>query len=164
MEATGGGSGAKAGVAGFAGGSRDPRAARLVFLGSCAALAVALLVQTYLAGVAAMTDPSWWDLHRAWVNVFQWLVLLPVASAVLARYPKWLVGMSVLPVVLIYSQYVWIELAREAAWAYASGAHAANALVLFGSTVFLLAAAPYAVAPRPRRPTPPGLADGSGQR
>lgn len=154
----------EAGMAGFAGRSRGRRAARVVFLGSCAALAVALLVQTYLAGVAAMTDPSWWDLHRAWVNVFQWLVLLPVASAAAARYPKWLVGASVLPVVLIYSQYVWIELAREAAWAYAFGAHAANALVLFGSTVFLLAAAPYAGSPRPRRPTPPGPADGSGHR
>ena len=43
-------------------------------------------------------------------------------------------------------------------------AHAANALVLFGSTVFLLAAAPYAGSPRPRRPTPPGPADGSGHR
>lgn len=161
---TRGGSGAKAGMARSPGGFRSPRAARLVFLGSCAALAVALLVQTYLAGVASTTDPSWWDLHRAWVNAFQWLVLLPVASAVLARYPKWLVGASVLPVVLIYSQYVWIELAREAAWAYAFGAHAANALVLFGSTVFLLAAAPYAASPRPRHPALPGPVNGSGYR
>jgi hypothetical protein len=105
------------------------------------ALAAALLIQAFLAGMAAMTDPGWWNLHRAWVGVFQWLVLLPPACAVLARYPRWLTGASTLPIMLIYLQYVWAELGRDGVWSYGLGVHAASALVLFGTAVSLLAAA-----------------------
>ena len=122
-------------------GSRRQHLARAGFVGSCATLSVALLMQAFLAGVAAMTDPGWWELHRAWVGIFQWLVLLPPSCAVLAGYPRWLAGASVLPVVLIYLQYIWAELGREGTWAYALGIHAASALLLFGTTIVLLAAA-----------------------
>ncbi len=44
---------------------------RVGFLGSCTVLLIALLVQAFLAGVAAMTDPSWWELHKAWAHAFQ---------------------------------------------------------------------------------------------
>lgn len=115
--------------------------ARVMFPGSCAALAGALLVQAFLAGVATMTDPGWWELHRAWVTIFQWLVLLPPMCAVPARYPRWLTGASALPLMLIYLQYVWAELGRDGTWAYGLGFHAAGALVLFGTTTFLFAAA-----------------------
>lgn len=122
-------------------GSRGRRFARAAFLESCAALAVALLVQAFLAGIAAMTDPSWWELHLAWVNIFQCLVLLPPACAVLARYPKWLIGASALPILLLYVQYVWAELGLQGTSAYGLGIHAAGALVLLGTTAFLFAAA-----------------------
>lgn len=127
--------------------SRGRRLARTAFLGSCAALGTALLVQAFLAGVAAMTDPSWWGLHLAWVHTFQWLVLLPPVCAVLAGYPRWLAWASALPVVLIYLQYVWAEFGRDGTWAYGLGVHAASALLLFGTTLALFAAA-LAAAPR----------------
>jgi len=90
------------------------RLARRTFLGSCALLLAALLGQAFLAGVAAMTDPGWWELHKAWVHAFQWLVLLLPACAVLAGYPRRLIWASTFPVVLIYLQYVWAELGRAA--------------------------------------------------
>ena len=127
--------------------SRGQRLARAAFLGSCAALGSALLVQAFLAGVAAMTDPSWWGLHLAWVHMFQWLVLLPPACAVLAGYPRWLLWASALPVVLIYLQYVWAEFGRNGLWAYGLGVHAASGLLLFGTTMGLFAAA-FVAAPR----------------
>jgi len=108
-------------------------------------LTIALLIQAFLAGVAAMTDPSWWELHRAWVNIFQWLVVLPPACAVLARYPRWLTATNILPIVLIYLQYVWAEFGRDGAWAYALGVHAASAMVLFATSMFLLAAALFII-------------------
>jgi len=43
---------------------------RVGFLGSRTVLLIALFVQAFLAGVAAMTDPSWWELHKAWVHAF----------------------------------------------------------------------------------------------
>jgi len=121
---------------------------RVGFLGSCTVLLIALFVQAFLAGVAAMTDPSWWELHKAWVHAFQWLVLLPPACAVLAGYPRRLIWASALPVVLIYLQYVWAELGRDGTWAYGLGVHAASAMLLFGTTVALLAAALLAAPPR----------------
>lgn len=127
--------------------SRGHRLARTAFLGSCAALGAALLMQAFLAGVAAMADPSWWGLHLAWVHTFQWLVLLPPACAVLAGYPKWLVWASAFPVVLLYFQYVWAELGRDGTWAYGLGVHAASGLLLFGTTAVLFAAA-LGAAPR----------------
>ena len=127
--------------------SRGHRLARVAFLGSCAALGAALLVQAFLAGVAAMTDPSWWGLHLAWVHTFQWLVLLPPACAVLAGYPRWLLRASALPVVLLYLQYVWAEFGRDGTWAYGLGVHAASGLLLFGTTAVLFAAA-FVAAPR----------------
>ena len=127
--------------------SRSQRLARTAFLGSCAASGIALLVQAFLAGVAAMTDPSWWGLHLAWVHTFQWLVLLPPACAVLAGYPRWLMWASALPVMLLYLQYVWAEFGRDGTWAYGLGVHAASGLLLFGTTMVLFAAA-LAAAPR----------------
>ena len=127
--------------------SRGQRLARAAFLGSCAALGGALLVQAFLAGVAAMTDPSWWGLHLTWVHAFQWLVLLPPACAVLAGYPRWLLWASALPVVLIYLQYVWAEFGQNGLWAYGLGVHAASGLLLFGTTMGLFAAA-FVAAPR----------------
>ncbi len=127
---------------------RSRRMARAGFLGSCAVLLVALLGQAFLAGVAAMTDPSWWELHRAWVHAFQWLVLLPPACAVLAGYSRRLMWASALPVVLLYLQYVWAELGRDGTWAYGLGVHAASALLLFGTMGALFAAALAAAPPR----------------
>lgn len=109
----------------------------------------ALLVQAFLAGVAAMTDPGWWTLHLAWVNVFQWVVLLPPVCAALAGYPKWLIGASALPIVLLYLQYVWAELGLRGVWTYGLGVHAASALLLFATAAFLCAAG-FAVAPTRR--------------
>jgi len=127
---------------------RGRRMVRVGFLGSCTVLLIALFVQVFLAGVAAMTDPSWWELHKAWVHAFQWLVLLPPACAVLAGYPRRLIWASALPVVLIYLQYVWAELGRDGTWAYGLGVHAAGALLLFGTTMTLFAAALLAAPPR----------------
>ncbi len=124
------------------------RLARRAFLGSCALLLAALLGQAFLAGVAAVTDPGWWELHKAWVHAFQWLVLLPPACAVLAGYPRRLIWASTLPVVLIYLQYVWAELGRDGTWAYGLGVHAASALLLFGTTMALFVAALRATPPR----------------
>lgn len=122
--------------------------ARWAFLGSCGLLLAALLGQAFLAGVAAMTDPGWWELHKAWVHAFQWLVLLPPACAVLAGYSRRLIGVSALPVVLIYLQYAWAELGRDGTWAYGLGVHAASALLLFGITTALFVAALRAAPPR----------------
>lgn len=117
------------------------RFARVLFLASATALALALLVQAFLAGIAAMADPSWWEFHRTWVHIFQWLVVLLPASALAAGFPRWLKWASAVPVVIIYFQYTWAELGREGLWAYGFGVHAVAAFILFATVILLLAAA-----------------------
>ena len=46
-----------------------------------ALLTICLLAQFFIAGIAAMTDPSWWTYHSDWVAIFQWLVIpLPILA------------------------------------------------------------------------------------
>jgi len=46
-----------------------------------ALLTICLLAQFFIAGVAAMTDPSWWTYHSDWVAIFQWLIIsLPILA------------------------------------------------------------------------------------
>jgi Family of unknown function (DUF6220) len=72
-----------------------------------AVLTLCLLVQFFIAGMAAMTDPGWWTYHSAWVAIFQWLVVpLPILA--------WLSGASrgrrtlfaTIPLLQVALQYV----------------------------------------------------------
>ena len=101
-------------------------------------LGLALLVQAFTAGMAAIADPEWWQSHVAWVHTFQWLVVMvPVgaAAAPVARRAKWA---SVTPLLLMGLQYVLAHRAIEGSFPIGFGLHAANALLLFGITMYLL--------------------------
>ena len=120
---------------------RGRRLARIGFVATCGALVLALLGQAFLAGMAAMTDSAWWEWHKAWVNLWQWLILLLPVLALLTRYPWRWAWLSVLPVPLLYLQYVWAETGRAGSLPYAFGLHAMGALGLFGTSTLLLALA-----------------------
>jgi hypothetical protein len=52
-----------------------PFLSRILLRTLSALLTICLLVQFFIAGMAAMTDPGWWTYHSAWVAIFQWLVI-----------------------------------------------------------------------------------------
>jgi hypothetical protein len=79
-----------------------------------ALLTICLLVQFFIAGMAAMTDSGWWTYHSNWVAIFQWLVIpLPILA--------WLGGpararrtlFACIPLLQIALQYVLAHRAIE---------------------------------------------------
>ena len=93
-------------------------------------LAGALLVQFFIAGMAAMTNPAWWDYHRAWVAAFQWLVLpLPFLGWAAMLGWRWTM-FAALPIVQIALQYVLVHRALEGRLGIGVGLHAVNAALM----------------------------------
>lgn len=93
-------------------------------------LALSLLVQFFIAGMAAMTNPQWWDYHRVWVAVFQWLVVpLPILGRV-AMLGWRRIALAAVPIVQIALQYVLVHRALEGRLAIGVGLHAVNAALM----------------------------------
>ena len=56
-----------------------PATANLLLRFLSGLLTVSILIQFFIAGMSSLTAPDWWNYHKIWVNIFQWLVLpLPV--------------------------------------------------------------------------------------
>ncbi len=88
-----------------------------------------------------MTDPAWWETHLAWVRIFQWLVLVAPASAVLSNMSRRTKWMSIAPLLLIGLQYVLAHRGMDGTLPIGLGLHAATAMLLFAVACFLAAAA-----------------------
>jgi hypothetical protein len=104
---------------------------RMLLRGLSAILIVCLLVQFFMAGMAAMTDPDWWTYHSNWVSIFQWLVVpLPVFA--------WLGGcprgrrtlFASIPLLQIALQYVLAHRAIDGRLVIGLGLHAVDAALL----------------------------------
>jgi mercuric ion transport protein len=112
--------------------------ARVAVVPVAALLALSVLVQAYLAGFAAVVDADYWNLHKSWIAIFQWLsVLLVLVTWAGRRDPttRWL---SFVPIVLIAAQYSSIHLALGHGVSWLAGLHAVIAFVLFGALVLLV--------------------------
>ena len=105
-----------------------PFLSRVLLRSLSALLTICLLVQFFIAGMAAMTDPEWWTYHSAWVAIFQWLVVpLPILA--------WLGGpprgrrtlFACIPLLQIALQYVLAHRAIEGRLAMGLGLLALDA-------------------------------------
>ena len=105
---------------------------------SSALLALALLGQAFTAGMAAITDPDWWQAHLVWVHAFQWLVLIVPVSAVAAPVPGRVKGVSLGPLFLMGLQYVLAHRGMDGRFPIGLGLHAAGGFLLFGAVLYLL--------------------------
>ena len=96
-----------------------------------ALLLVALLVQFFIAGMAALTNPGWWAYHQQWVAVFQWLVVpLPVLAWLAGPPRRYRVPLGCVPLVQIGLQYVLAHRAIDGRWPIGLGLHAVDAAVM----------------------------------
>jgi Family of unknown function (DUF6220) len=93
-----------------------PLLPRMLLRTLSALLTICLLVQCFIAGMAAMTDPGCWTYHSDWVAIFQWLVIpLPI--------PAWFGGpargrrtlFACIPLLQIALQYVLARAQSKAA-------------------------------------------------
>jgi len=116
---------------------------------SSALLALALLGQAFTAGMAAITDPGWWQAHLVWVHAFQWLVLIVPVSAVAAPVPGRVKGVSLGPLFLMGLQYVLAHRGMDGRFPIGLGLHAAGGFLLFGAALYLL----FATSARSRGPS-----------
>ena len=108
-----------------------PFLSRMLIRTLSALLTICLLVQFFIAGMAAMTDPGWWRYHSNWVAIFQWLVIpLPILA--------WLGGparaqrtlFACVPLLPIALQYVLAHRAIEGRLTIGLGLHALDAGLL----------------------------------
>jgi len=96
-----------------------------------ALLTICLLAQFFIAGVAAMTDPSWWTYHSDWVAIFQWLVIPLPILAWLGGHPRGRRTLfACIPLLQVALQYVLAHRAIEGRLAIGLGLHALDAGLL----------------------------------
>lgn len=108
-----------------------PGPARMLLRGVAALLGIALLVQFFIAGTAAMTNPDWWPYHQTWILYFQWLVVpLPVLAWLVGPPRRRRVTLACLPLVQIGLQYVLAHRALEGRLPFGLGLHAVNAALM----------------------------------
>jgi Family of unknown function (DUF6220) len=114
------------------------QSARILLALLSALLVISLLIQLFLAGMAALTAPEWWDVHKAWVAIFQWLVVpLPFVAWLCGKPRLGRVVLASVPMVEIALQYVFAHRALEGRLPIGVGLHAANAGVMLIVATFL---------------------------
>jgi Family of unknown function (DUF6220) len=117
-----------------------PFLSRMLLRALSVLLTICLLVQFFIAGMAAMTNPQWWTYHSAWVAIFQWLVIpLPILARLGGPPRGQRVLFSCIPLLQIALQYVLAHRAIEGRLAIGLGLHA------FDGALLLLIAAALAV-------------------
>ena len=103
-----------------------------------ALLSFAILIQFFIAGMAAMTNPEWWTYHSAWVGIFQWLVVpLPILAFIGGQPRYWRTAFASIPMVQIALQYVLAHRALEGRLPTGIGLHAVNGALLLIVATFL---------------------------
>jgi Family of unknown function (DUF6220) len=93
-----------------------PFVARILLRSLSVLLTICLLVQFFIAGMAAMTEPEWWTYHSAWVTIFQWLVVpLPILAWFSGRPRGLRTLFACIPLLQIALQYALARTARSKA-------------------------------------------------
>jgi hypothetical protein len=103
-------------------------------------LTVSILIQFYIAGMSSITNPDWWNYHRIWVGIFQWLVLpLPILAWLCGKPRAGRMVLASLPILQIALQYVLAHRALDGRLPIGIGLHAVNAaLMLIVATLLML--------------------------
>ena len=103
-------------------------------------LSVAILIQFFIAGMSSITNPDWWEYHKTWVGIFQWLVLpLPVLAWFGGKPRAGRTLFASLPLLQIALQYVLAHRALDGRLPIGIGLHAVNAaLMLMVATLLAL--------------------------
>ena len=117
-----------------------PAAAGMLLRFLSGLLTVSILIQFYIAGMSSITNPDWWDYHRIWVSIFQWLVLpLPVVAWLCGKPRAGRMVLASLPILQIALQYVLAHRALDGRLPIGIGLHAVNAaLILIVTTLLML--------------------------
>jgi hypothetical protein len=117
-----------------------PAPARIALKILSGLLSVAILIQFFIAGMSSITHPEWWEYHKTWVGIFQWLVLpLPILAWFGGKPRARRTLFALLPILQIALQYILAHRALDGRWPIGIGLHAVNAaLMLIVATLLAL--------------------------
>jgi Family of unknown function (DUF6220) len=120
--------------------SDRPAAAGMLLRFLSGLLTVSLLIQFFIAGMSSITNPEWWEYHKIWVGIFQWLVLpLPILAWLCGKPRAGRTVLASLPILQIALQYVLAHRALDGRLSTGIGLHAVNAaLMLIVATLLML--------------------------
>ncbi len=108
-----------------------PAVASMLLRFLSALLTVAILIQFFIAGMSSITNPDWWDYHRIWIGVFQWLVLpLPIFAWFCGKPRVGRTLFASLPILQVALQYVLVHRALDGRLPIGAGLHAVNAALM----------------------------------
>jgi len=97
--------------------------------------ALCLVVMAFLAGLNTFVDASWWDSHIMGGYIFALFPVLLFGLAVLGRFSRRIIWLSVLIIVLYALQFGLIEVSNRLDMPVVGAFHVVNALVLFWATM-----------------------------
>lgn len=112
--------------------------AQRAFIAVTALFGLAVMVQVFLAGEAALVAPEEWQVHVAWVHIFQWLSLALPPLAFLASRRLGFTVLNGLPILVIGLQYILIHRSIGNAMPVLAGLHAVNGLLLIAFAVHIV--------------------------
>jgi hypothetical protein len=117
-----------------------PALARMTLRFLSGLLSAAILIQFFIAGMSSINNPDWWEYHKSWVGIFQWLVLpLPILAWFGGKPRAGRTLFASLPILQIGLQYVLAHRALDGRWPIGIGLHAVNAaLMLIVATLLAL--------------------------
>jgi hypothetical protein len=98
-------------------------------------LAIAVLVQTLLAGRAIFVSPELWPSHRAFVHAFEWLSVVAVILAYVAGAARAIKTLAWLTVVLMFLQYATAGTQSSLGHLGLAAIHPVTGLLLFWTAI-----------------------------
>lgn len=112
--------------------------AQRAFIAVTALFGLAVTIQVFLAGEAALVAPEEWQVHVAWVHIFQWLSVALPPLAFLASRRLGFTVLNGLPMLVIGLQYVLIHRSIGNVMPVLAGLHAVNGLLLIAFAVYIV--------------------------
>jgi hypothetical protein len=108
------------------------RGSSLTYILLAALFTLGIVAQVFLAGMGALVSPSYFAWHETFAHFIEFIPLLMIVVAAVARLSLKLILLTVLLLVLVMLQYVFLYLMPQLGLMPLRALHAVNALALFG--------------------------------
>jgi hypothetical protein len=110
---------------------------RLLYLLAAGFIGVAVVVQVFFAGAAVLVDPTYWATHRAFGHTIDVAAIVLLLIGLMTRLPWRLQALGGLLYVLMFLQFLFLDLMPRIGVPLLRALHAVNALALFSVAVVL---------------------------
>lgn len=113
------------------------RASGFTYFVLAALFSLGIAVQVFLAGLGVLVNPSYFAWHKSFAHLIEWIPLLMMVAAAIAKFPRRFIALTLLVFVLFLLQYVFLSLMPQLGLAPLRALHVVNAIVIFPLSVRL---------------------------